>query len=92
VPVLGSSRLTAYLQAAERPDPRARLHPEFAELMRIHRLDHRFVTLTMPNPFPVGAFERRRLRLKWRGDEIDWNAPALATLARRRGASRRDER
>jgi hypothetical protein len=81
VPVLESGRLRRWLDDPHAPDLRAGVAPEYAEFLRRHRLDHRFVRLGVPNPLPAqGLPDRRRLHIGWRGEEADWDAPDLARL------------
>ncbi len=86
VPVVETQRLRAYLDGPSPADRLIGLAPEFAEFaefLRHHRLDHRFLVLGIPNPLPVGgSFERRRVHLAWRGEEVDWFAPVLTSLMR----------
>ncbi len=89
VPVLDTPRLRSYLDGPEPPDKRAGLAPQYAEILRHHRLDHRFVLHSIPNPLP-GADEfpptPRPPRMAGGGGGLG-RAGTHGTHARRRCAS-----
>lgn len=83
VTTLDTPALRAWLADPNRADLRAGLAPPFAEFVRANGLDHRFVELGLPRAGSSSASWRHSVaHVRWRGEEADWEVPALATLFR----------